>query len=218
MTKIFRYLLILAVFTPAVYLALAWQQLPSSVPMHYNIHGEIDRMGSKNELIGLVAMMSAISLGVGLLLANIHRIDPRRYGSASPRFAQIGFGIAVFMAAIQCIIIFYAGHPGLHFDGGFILAAVAILFAFLGNYMPNLKPNYFAGIRIPWTLDDPDNWKKTHALAGKLWFAGGLLLAITSLALPTKIAVPVFFAGIVILVLVPCIYSYQLFKKSKEHV
>ncbi len=217
MTKLFRYLLIPILLSPAAYLLLVWPHLPASVPMHYNLHGEIDRFGSKNELILLIIVMSVVALFVFLLLSNIHRIDPRRYGAASPRFTQIAFGIALFMSALQCVILFYASHPDRHFDGGFLLAGIALLFAFLGNYMPNLKPNYFAGIRLPWTLEDPLNWKKTHALAGKLWFAGGLVLAITSLILPAKIAVPLFITGIILVIIIPCIYSYLLFKKSKQH-
>ena len=30
--------------------------------------------------------------------------------------------------------------------------------------------------RTPWTLEDEDNWRKTHHLASKIWFIGGLIM------------------------------------------
>jgi uncharacterized membrane protein len=91
---------------------------------------------------------------------------------------------------------------------------MGLLFAFLGNYINNIKPNYFAGIRLPWTLSDDENWRRTHHLAGKLWFSGGLLIAIISLLLPLRVVIPFFIAATVILVLIPAIYSYRFFKKQ----
>ena len=78
-----------------------------------------------------------------------------------------------------------------------------------------MKPNYFAGFRLPWTLENAENWKKTHQLSGKLWFAGGLLIAVTCLFLPSLPAMIVFFAVMMVLVVIPCVYSYRLFKKQK---
>jgi len=91
---------------------------------------------------------------------------------------------------------------------------VGLLFAVVGNYMYNIKPNYFAGIRLPWTLENEDNWKKTHMLAGKLWFAGGLLVALTALFLPDKIALIFTFSIIILLTIIPTVYSYRLYKKQ----
>ena len=60
-----------------------------------------------------------------------------------------------------------------------IFPLIGLLFAFLGNYFKTIKPNYFIGIRTPWTLENEEVWKKTHLIGGKLWFVGGLLMALT---------------------------------------
>jgi uncharacterized membrane protein len=91
---------------------------------------------------------------------------------------------------------------------------MGLLFAFIGNYMNHIKPNYFAGIRLPWTLSSDENWRRTHQLAGKLWFAGGVLIAIAGLVLSSSVAFPFFIAALVIMVLIPVIYSYRLFKQQ----
>jgi uncharacterized membrane protein len=78
--------------------------------------------------------------------------------------------------------------------------------------MHSIKPNYFAGLRTPWALEDPDNWRATHRLAGKLWFAGGLVITIAVLLLPTVPGFIFFMSIVAVLVLIPFIYSYRYFK------
>jgi uncharacterized membrane protein len=81
--------------------------------------------------------------------------------------------------------------------------------------MHNIKPNYFAGIRLPWTLENEENWKKTHLLAGKLFFAGGLLIAILCLLTPVIISIILFITITIIVTIIPGVYSYRLYKKQK---
>ena len=82
--------------------------------------------------------------------------------------------------------------------------------------MPNMKPNYFAGFRLPWTLENPENWRKTHQLAGRMWFAGGLLITVTCLFLPVKVAAIIFGVIAAVITIIPGVYSYKLFRKMKH--
>lgn len=187
MNKLINWLVALVILIPGIYLAFAWNSLPAKVPMHFDINGNADRYGDKSELLRTVLILPAVSLFVYFLLANIYRIDPKKYAVENRvRLKRIAFAIVCFISALTCIIIYSASHGGSKFDVSLILSAVGLLFAIIGNYLPNLKPNYFAGMRLPWTLENPENWRKTHALAGKLWFAGGLLLAVTCLFYPQK--------------------------------
>jgi uncharacterized membrane protein len=120
------------------------------------------------------------------------------------------------MSALTCFIIYSSINGGSKMDTSLILAAVCLLLAVIGNYMPNLKPNYFAGMRLPWTLEDPDNWKATHALAGKIWFIGGILLGIVCFILPQKAAFAVFMSGVVAMVLIPAVYSWRFYVNKKK--
>lgn len=216
MNKTLNWLLGPIILAPGIFLAWAWNKLPATIPVHFNINGEPDRYGSKKELLAMVIILSAVSLFVYLLFLNIHRIDPKRYAKENNgRLQRIGFAVAVFMAAICCLII-YSGFSGAsRFDSNLVLGGTGLLFAIIGNYMPNLKPNYFAGFRLPWTLENPENWKKTHAIAGKLWFAGGLLIAVICLFTNSKTAFIIFFAITAVITVIPSIFSYRLFKKQK---
>ncbi|CAN5189886.1 hypothetical protein BH20BAC1_BH20BAC1_26170 [soil metagenome] len=88
------------------------------------------------------------------------------------------------------------------------------LFALIGNYMPNLKPNYVAGYRISWTLNNADNWRKTHDFAGKSWFFGGLIMVVLCMLLPFETALVVFTIVVLALLIIPAVYSYKLHKKG----
>lgn len=89
---------------------------------------------------------------------------------------------------------------------------IGLLLTAMGNYLPKCPPNYTVGIRLPWTLADEDNWKKTHRLGGYVMMAGGLLLTVTALT-PWKAAAAVLVPA---MVLIPCGYSFYLYKKSKK--
>src|SRR5205809_2888913 len=98
----------------------------------------------------------------------------------------------------------------------FVFVTMGLLFAFLGNNMYNIKPNYFAGLRLPWTLENEENWKKTHQLAGRLWFFGGLFFAALALFLSNEWAGYMGTAVLAILILIPVFYSYNLYKNQKN--
>jgi uncharacterized membrane protein len=93
---------------------------------------------------------------------------------------------------------------------------MGLLFLVLGNYMYSVKPNYFIGFRVSWTLQNEDNWRKTHQLAGKLWVAGGLLITLASLLLPTIPGIIV--SGIILLAMIiaPGVFSYRYYRQHLQ--
>ena len=169
-------------------------------------------------MIGLTAILIGVNILVYFLLTNIYRIDPKKYAADNKdRLRRIAFAVVIFMSALLSLIIYSSTQGNIKLDAGIIFSGTGLLFAVIGNYLPNLKPNYFAGLRLPWTLENADNWRKTHALAGKLWFAGGLFLAAICLFLPTVIAIITFFVVMTVITIIPCVYSYRLYKAQKQN-
>lgn len=206
------------IIAPLVYLALSWSGLPDSVALHFNIDGTPDRFGSKTELLTAVLLLSGVNLVTYLLVSNAYRIDPKKYAIENKtRLARISFVIAVFISGIVAMLIYGSESGRMKFNPSLVFAAVGILFAFIGNYMYSIKPNYFAGIRLPWTLENEENWRKTHQLAGKLWFAGGLAIALFCILTPKIISMVIFFTITILITVVPAIYSYRLYKQTKTN-
>jgi len=50
-----------------------------------------------------------------------------------------------------------------------------MLFIYLGFLLEHAEPNWFVGIRTPWTLSSESVWKKTHRLGGKLFKIAGII-------------------------------------------
>lgn len=202
----------LVIAAPVVYLAFVWAQLPEKIAMQFDLHGNPTRYDTKIALIWLVVL----NVGVYLLITNIYRIDPKKYAAENKdRLSRIAFAVAVFMSALQFLSIYTNTNESVQLNMNLLFPALGILFAVIGNYLPNLKPNYFAGLRLPWTLENEENWRKTHALAGKLWFTGGLVLAVTCLFTPARLSMIFFFLVMFVIVMIPIVYSYLLFKKHK---
>ena len=197
---------------PFAYLIYVFPTLPAIVPVHFGISGTPDRYGSKSEFLIGPFIIVGVSFLVYLLFKFLPSIDPKKYvkyGDAT--FQKIGMAIVLLMAVLTIGIISSTISKSFRIDK-FILPSVGLFFAFMGNIMHSLKPNYFAGLRTPWALEDPDNWRATHRLAGKLWFAGGLVITIAVLLLPAIAGLIVFMSIMSVLVLIPVIYSYRYFK------
>lgn len=200
---------------PLLYLAVIYNSLPATVPLHFNSKLEADRTGDKSELWIPVLILAGVAIFVFFLLNNLHRFDPKRKEAPpSSTFPKIAIGLAILITALNFLTLLSASR-GAVVIRHFLFPLLGLLFAFLGNYMNNIKPNYFAGFRLPWTLSDDENWRKTHHLAGKLWFWTGLAMVLIGFFIPSKILLPCLIALLALLCLIPAIYSYRLF--SDKH-
>ncbi len=193
---------------PFLYLAYIWNSLPEKVPMHWNGAGEIDRYGEKKELVLLLAMLVGITYFIFLI---IPKIDPKgKLQNMGNKLNTLRMALTVFMSGLAIFILYSVQQKSS--NPQFIFVIIGLLFAFLGNYFKTIKPNYFIGIKTPWTLENEEVWKKTHLLGGKMWFIGGILMALT-FVLPNDIQVYTFLGITAIITIVPVIYSYLEFKK-----
>ncbi len=202
---------IIIALLPFIYLAFIWNNLPETVPMHWNASGEVDRWGKKIEILFPLIILS----GVGYFIFSlIQTLDPKgNLEKMGNKLQNLRYIISIFLTLIGLFIVYSLqtqnSNPKL------IFAIIGLLFAFLGNYFKTIKPNYFIGIRTPWTLENEEVWKKTHLIGGKLWFVGGLLMALT-FVLPNKIQIYTFLAIAAVITIVPIVYSYLEFKKIKN--
>jgi uncharacterized membrane protein len=200
---------------PAVYLFVIYSSLPQTVLLHYDLNGNVNGEGSKSEFLIVQAIMLGAPALVYLLFKFLPAIDPKKqvkYGAAT--FQKLAFGLVIFLSALNIAILFATAHHGFEVNK-VLFPIIGLLFVFIGNIMNNIKPNYFAGVRTPWTLENEGNWRATHRLAGKIWFVGGIIITIATLFLPPQAGAIFFTTCAIIMALVPFIYSYIYFKKHQ---
>jgi uncharacterized membrane protein len=181
--------------------------------MHYNLYGEPDRWGSKTELVLLPVMLPLLMYLVMLL---IPILDPRKkIQQMGSKYRQLMFFMVLFMSVLACFII-YTASKGAELNTRIVFGLLGTLFMFLGYFFQTIKPNYFIGIRTPWTLESEEVWVATHRWSGRIWVFGGLLMVVAAFLTREKIALTFFAGVIVILALVPLIYSFIKFKELEK--
>lgn len=207
-------LLVVSLLSPFVYLGLVWQQLPETIPVHFDGQMQPDRYGNKSELIVMVSILAAVSLFVYVLLTQLPRIDPKYRNNTSPGpMEKLALSMVVFIGAIGIVGIYSTHNP---MSSRIVFVLLGLLFSVVGYFIRDIKPNYFAGVRLPWTLESAENWTKTHLLTGKLWIWGGILFVVGSHLVRDNSLETFFLILVAILVIVPTVYSFWLFKQEKN--
>lgn len=208
--KVFFILSCLVTLLPILPGLLLWSKLPEQMATHFSFSGEPNGYSSKLfAVVGLYLFVFAVQC----ITAVITSADPKNQRLSGKVFCMIlcicpavslACGASVYGAALGGLSI---ATPGIMF---FLLG---LMFVVMGNYLPKCRQNYTVGIKVPWTLNNEENWDRTHRFAGKVFVTGGLVLVIGAFVqgLQTVWVVTVVTAVIVIL---PCGYSFLLYKKG----
>ena len=91
---------------------------------------------------------------------------------------------------------------------------VGVLLVVIGNLLPRARPNWFVGIRTPWTLSSDRVWEKTHRIGGQVFVAGGMLIVLGALVMPQWAHV-VLLTVILLCTVTVLIYSYVEWKREQ---
>ena len=190
-----------------------YQRFPDRVVTHWNFAGQPDGYSSKAFAAFFFPLLNVGMYGLFLLLPHL---DPKR--DRYQQFAKVYHVFKALIIAVMTLIYGIVGLAGLGYSIAIekvIPAIIGILFIVMGNYMAKLKPNWFMGIRTPWTLSNEEVWNKTHRLGGKLFILMGVLMLLIGFQ-KNQAAWYLFTAGVVIVALVPMIYSFILFRKLEK--
>ena len=211
------WLVALMIIAPFIYGALIFPQLPSKIPTHFNIEGKADAWGGPSSIFLGPGIMGAVSIFVYVLLSNLKKFDPKKYDEANDTlYKDFAVLTVVFLSILSLIIIYSSTHADQINVGQLILPLVGLSFAGIGWYMPKFKQNYFVGFKLPWTLENVDNWNETHKVAGKIWIYGGLFQVVVTFLLPMKFGFIGFILATAVMVIIPTVFSYRMFKNGNQ--
>ena len=204
---------LLSILLPLALVAVLYARLPDQVPMHWGIDGTVNRYGSKNELW----LLAALGPVFALLFQFLPRLDPKKrsYEKFQRYYEAFALVIEAFLTAMMGLALLEILRPGTVSMGRVVCVLVGVLFLFVGNMMGKVKPNFFMGIRTPWTLSDPDVWNRTHRLGGGLFFLAGLVTMLSALLLPEAVTFWVVMAGVAAAALIPAVMSYLWYRRRR---
>lgn len=191
---------------------IVYPHLPAQVPGHWNIHGDIDAYYPR-WFGAFFAPLLAIAIYLLMLFTPL--IDPRRenYIRFAGAYTFMRWVLVLFMGILWAVTVLVAlGYP---VNVALVIKAlVAVLLLVIGNFMGQFRHNYFVGIKTPWTLANEEVWHRTHRMAARIWVLGGLLCLVMAF-FQTAWAAYMYLGSVLIMVVVPTIYSYLLFGKLK---
>jgi uncharacterized membrane protein len=185
----------------------------AQVPVHFDLSGEPNRYGSKAEAF---LFLPALLLGITFLLSIAPEIDPRGKNVRRSRPVYIvGWIIGVVaIAGGQGLITWTALGGGI--EGAAMARGVAVFIALimtlLGLVIAKARPNFFAGIRTPWTLTSDLAWDKTHRMASRIFLIVGLAGLPSAFLLPPEPVVIALLALLMGKTLILVIYSWWVWK------
>ncbi len=191
----------------------AYPQLPPQVAIHWGLRGQPDGYSSK--LVAAVALPLMI-LGMRGLLSILPRIDPKgeNYRKFAGTYWLIFNGVILFMGVLHLAVLGYALGAPVRMDR-VMAVGVGVLLIVVGNYLTRVEPNWFVGIRTPWTLSSERVWRRTHRVGGWILVAGGALIALT-MFLPTGAVLPIFVTTIALVAVVPVVLSYLWWRGERD--
>ncbi len=176
-TELTQWIIIVTMFVLA---AGVWQRAPETLPVHWGLNGAPDRFGGKLEAL---LMPPLLALGLYLLLLILPRLDPGRanYTNFRGAYTFIRYAVLLVLATFYAVSLLI-GVAGWQFDmGRLALVIVGGMLLVVGGTLGKLRPNWFVGIRTPWTLSSKRAWTRTHRLGGWVFVALGVVWMLSAL-------------------------------------
>lgn len=187
-----------------------YQRFPAQVAVHWDTAGQPNSYANK---FFAAFFFPFLNLVLYLLMLLIPTLDPRKenYRYFQSAYHLIKDSIIFFL----CLIYLIAGFKNL----GYYLPVqvivpflVGLLFILIGYSLRHIKPNYFFGIRTPWTLHSPVVWQRTHNFGYKIFIGGGLLMCLLAVL---SVSLAYFISLVSVVVITVIVYSYFIYAKKR---
>lgn len=212
--KLFWTFLILALFS-FLALLLVYQRLPQTIPTNFDFQGNINGYGSRSTIL-VIGILPAV---LWILFWFLPTIDPKYQNYSKNRnvYFLMGILLTLFLILVTWIMYFKAVGISIPIER-VIPGCIGILLLVIGNFLPRVRPNYFFGIRTPWTMSSEYVWKKTHKLGGILFcIMGGVLILLPLFPLTNNLGTILTLVLIIGCCFVLYLYSYRIYKKSSQN-
>ena len=199
----------IVILLPIIFGVIFWDSLPDTITTHFGADGTPDGASSKAFAV----------FGLPLILLALHWVcvlttflTNRKNGQSDKVYTLLFFIMPMLSIFVATLIYATAFNYDLHL-GSILCVISGLMFVLMGNYMPKITRNRTMGIKIKWTLASDENWAATHRVAGRVWFFGGFIVMLGAL-LPLDALMIAALPAILLLVLIPTVYSYVFYRKQ----
>lgn len=200
---------------PVVLSLLLLPLLPERIPAHYNLYGEVDRWGSRLEVL----LLPLCCLVGGLLWRRlVGKISLAQLQNQKPMLIA-GCSLLAALDALSCVILFFSFSAADVPQTELLLPQLLnILLGLsllpLGTAMPKVKRNDVLGLRTKWSMANDRCWELCQGAGGKSLLLTGVLIIAGSLLIRSRLWLNLLPITLLILDGLFCIlYSYRVWKK-----
>lgn len=185
---------------------LFYDKMPAELPTHWNFQGQADKYSSRFDAMVFTQVFLAI---MNIFLCFMVDNDPRN--KKQNNFVMTISKLAMPLIMLVVYVITVMAGLGREIRVSVVIPLfLGILIIAIGNYMPKIKRNYTMGIKLPWTLNSDENWRRTHRFGGICFVFMGLIFFAT----PFVESEVIVYLPIIIVAVLPAIYSYYLYTKG----
>ena len=206
-------------FLPLIITLVVLPFLPEQIPAHYNFAGEIDRWGSKYEVL----LFPAITILMGFFMLWMAKIAAKQEESGNNNEKIVfytGMGISLWFTAMHTFSLYKAfaaaGSMGYSVEADInriFCVLLGISLVIIGNFMPKLRNNSIIGLRTPWSMKNDTVWKKSQLFGGISFIVCGVFMIIAGLFVEGFAAMCIALGLLMTDTVICVIYSYKISKK-----
>lgn len=188
---------------------LLWNRFPETMAIHWGFSGQPDGFASIPVAVFLPSLLMLLTHWFCILVTSFDKGNQNR----NRKIQSIILWTIPIVCNLSCCGI-YALSLGVEFSPVlWTMVPMGVLFILIGNYMPKTKMNSTIGVKVVWAYSSEENWAATHRFAGKTWVIAGILMALSGF-LPNGWAVTVMIVMIIVMCVLPIVYSWRFYKKE----
>ena len=212
--KIKMVIFIVLMFLPIAAALAAIPFMPETIPVHFDLNGNPDRMGSRWETL-LITGMSVI-MGIAVLISMKATAKKDTSGNNSNKaFLTVGISVlTVFNIITAYFLMITLGIQKNTFTIQSMIKVtmglIGIMLIVTGNILPTIRRNAFIGFRTPSTMQNDEVWKKSQRFAGIMSIIAGVLMTAAALITNENVCLIICMGIILIFSLVMAIYSFKI--------
>jgi len=189
--------------------------------MHYNFGGEIDRYGSKYELL----ILPILCFAAGLIFYFSARYTGKKGLYKEEKICLISGIASVFVLDLLLLTHVINSLLGQNSDGiiqtidiyKWSAILIGILLCVVGCVLPMVRRNFILGLRTKWSMQSDDVWKASQKFGGIAAFISGLLTIISCTFLEGAFSILVC-VGILSITLIICYFATRyIYRKSERN-
>lgn len=226
-TNILNFIIILLIFAMTI---VAIALLPDGdIPMHFDINGNVNREGSKYELLIIPIVVLLIQIiadkSIGFFTKKNDNEETEKLKSdanTNKNATAIAVTVtSVVMAVVNALFIYsiFSHLESYNLPEIDIVKFVVVIMGFtmiaMGNFMPKTRANSLIGFRCSWTMYNDNTWRKSNLFAGIVMMIMGVLLVVEGFIFKGVVAALIMIVLLVVFIPMLMIYAYRIYVKEK---